>query len=581
MRGRLRATVRMVRAGNTAARVRVMRDGAAATRIAALGAGVRSGVLTTLERRPLDATALAAAAGAVDVALLEAFLRVLEANGLVRSVSGRWGITARARDVLADPVARAAALAYGGYHTDLYLGLPRQLSGGPARTDIADEGETIARLSEGFRPFVEEAVRGATRDVAPRRVLDVGCGSGHLLATMLDAAPGAVGLGIDSDGAAVDLARRSLAEAGLAGRAEVVQGDAAALGTLLGEHGGPADLALLANVIYYTPVAERASFLRTLASALRPGGTLLLVTSVAEPETFSRHFDLLLRAQGLGMELPDVEGLRAALGAAGFRDVVVERLAPGVPLVAVTAQARASAVVVPEAAAVPETAAPKAEALESPTEPAPPTPVEETPAVPHEIHLTGDDAADALLTSSPLALLIGMLLDQQVPMETAFAGPAKVRDRLGGLDAAAIAAMDPTALEDVCRTPPAVHRYPGAMAKRIQALCAVVVEEYDGDAAALWTRGAPDGAEVLRRLKRLPGFGEQKARIFLALLGKQLGLEAPGWREAAGPYGEEGTFVSVADVVDAESLGRVRETKRAAKAQAKATPKTTPKTQAG
>ena len=187
-----------------------------------------------------------------------------------------------------------------------------------------------------------------------------------------------------------------------------------------------------------------------------------------------------------------------------------------------------------------------------------------------DLHITGDPEADALLSTDPLALLVGMLLDQQVAMETAFAGPRKLRDRLGSLDPEVLALMDPEALTEVCRTPPAVHRYPGSMAGRIQALSAYLLEHYDGDAAALWTRGDPDGPEVLRRLRALPGFGEQKARIFLALLGKQRGLTADGWREAAGPYGEAGAYRSVADIVDADSLTRVRETKRAAKAAAKA-----------
>lgn len=188
-----------------------------------------------------------------------------------------------------------------------------------------------------------------------------------------------------------------------------------------------------------------------------------------------------------------------------------------------------------------------------------------------DLHITGDDAADALLSSDPLALLVGMLLDQQVAMETAFAGPLKIRERLGRLDAETLARTDPERLEEVFRTPPAVHRYPGSMAGRTQALSAYLLEHHDGDAAAIWTAGEPDGAEVRRRLEALPGFGKQKAAIFLALLGKQLDLRAPGWREAAGAYGEEGSFRSVADIVDADSLARVRETKRAAKAAAKAT----------
>ncbi|WP_154793167.1 HhH-GPD-type base excision DNA repair protein [Occultella kanbiaonis] len=187
-----------------------------------------------------------------------------------------------------------------------------------------------------------------------------------------------------------------------------------------------------------------------------------------------------------------------------------------------------------------------------------------------DLHLTGDADADTLLSSDPLALLIGMLLDQQVAMETAFIGPRKIAERVGGIDAATIAGMDPEEFSALCATPPAVHRFPGSMAGRIQALCAAIVTDYDGDAARIWTAGEPDGAEVLRRLKSLPGFGEQKAKIFLALLGKQAGLAAAGWRESAGAYGEAGSFRSIADVVDPESLLKVRETKRAAKAAAKA-----------
>lgn len=185
------------------------------------------------------------------------------------------------------------------------------------------------------------------------------------------------------------------------------------------------------------------------------------------------------------------------------------------------------------------------------------------------LHLTGDDDADALLTSDPFALLTGMLLDQQIAMETAFAGPAKLRDRLGRLDPKAIAEMDPEAFKAVVAERPAVHRFPGSMAKRIQELASAVVEEWGGDASAIWQRDAPDGPEVLRRLQALPGFGEQKARIFLALLGKRRGFAGPGWQTASEPYGEPGSYRSVADIIDAESLGKVRETKRAAKAAAK------------
>ncbi len=184
--------------------------------------------------------------------------------------------------------------------------------------------------------------------------------------------------------------------------------------------------------------------------------------------------------------------------------------------------------------------------------------------------MTGDAAADRLLDEDPFALLVGMLLDQQVAMETAFAGPAKIAERLGGLDPRRVADADPEEFAALCATPPAVHRYPGSMAGRIQAVARAVVDGYDGDVTRLWTDGDPDGATVLRRLKALPGFGDQKARIFLALLGKQRGVTPAGWREAAGAYGDD-EFRSIADVRDADSLGRVRETKKAAKAAAKAT----------
>ncbi|MFC9833118.1 HhH-GPD-type base excision DNA repair protein [Rhodococcus sp. NPDC127530] len=185
------------------------------------------------------------------------------------------------------------------------------------------------------------------------------------------------------------------------------------------------------------------------------------------------------------------------------------------------------------------------------------------------LNLVGDPDADALLASDPLALLIGMLLDQQVPMETAFAGPKKLDDRLGGLEVHRIAEMDPEGFAAVCSQTPAVHRFPGSMATRIQSLCGFLVENYDGSVEALWTSGDPDGREVLKRLKALPGYGDQKARIFLALLGKQIGVEPKGWREAAGDYGTEGSRRSIADVVDDKSLHEVREFKKAAKAEAK------------
>lgn len=185
------------------------------------------------------------------------------------------------------------------------------------------------------------------------------------------------------------------------------------------------------------------------------------------------------------------------------------------------------------------------------------------------LNLVGDPEADALLAEDPFALLIGMLLDQQVPMESAFAGPKKLVDRLGDLKVETIATADPEEFAAVCATTPAVHRFPASMAKRIQGLAEYLVENYDGKPDQIWRRGSPSGSEVLKRLKALPGYGDQKARIFLALLGKQMGVTPDGWRKAAGAYGDEGSRRSIADVVDEKSLLEVREFKKAAKAAAK------------
>jgi uncharacterized HhH-GPD family protein len=187
------------------------------------------------------------------------------------------------------------------------------------------------------------------------------------------------------------------------------------------------------------------------------------------------------------------------------------------------------------------------------------------------LRIAQDAAADELLGRDPLALLIGMLLDQQFPMERAFGAPRLLADRLGvdTLSAAHLAECDAEQLVQVFRGPPALHRYPGSMAARTQDLARLLVERYDGRAEAVWA-DVPDGATVLRRLRELPGFGAQKAKIFLALLGKQCGVTPPGWREAAGEYGEEGARRSVADITGPESLAEVRAFKQQAKQAAKA-----------
>ncbi|WP_165987774.1 HhH-GPD-type base excision DNA repair protein [Streptomyces sp. YIM 98790] len=187
----------------------------------------------------------------------------------------------------------------------------------------------------------------------------------------------------------------------------------------------------------------------------------------------------------------------------------------------------------------------------------------------HTVRLAQQPEADELLGRSPLAALVGMLLDQQIPMEWAFTGPYTIAVRMGAddLDAHEIAARDPEEFAALLSEKPAVHRYPGSMAKRVQQLCQFLVDHYGGDAAAVW-RDAADGRELLRRLNELPGFGKQKAQIFTALLGKRFGVTPEGWREAAGAYGEEGSYRSVADITGPESLARVRaykqEKKRAA-----------------
>ena len=184
------------------------------------------------------------------------------------------------------------------------------------------------------------------------------------------------------------------------------------------------------------------------------------------------------------------------------------------------------------------------------------------------LYLTGNLEADALLAGDPNALLLGMVLDQQIPMEKAFSGPAVIAQRMDGLDVRAIAATDPEVFKEICARPPAVHRFPGSMSGRVQSVCQVLVEQYDSDAANIWA-DVTSGSELLKRIAALPGFGAQKAGIFLALLGKQYGVTPDGWREAAGAWGEEGARRSVADVVDDESLGQVRATKKAVKAAAK------------
>lgn len=184
--------------------------------------------------------------------------------------------------------------------------------------------------------------------------------------------------------------------------------------------------------------------------------------------------------------------------------------------------------------------------------------------------LSGHKKADALISKDPLALLIGMLLDQQIPLEKAFKSPYDLKERLGGkLDVKHIATMDEAELDEIFKKPPALHRFPTANAKRVQELCRLIIDEYGGKADRVW-KDAADGEDLFRRVNALPGFGVQKSKIFIALLGKQLGVQPPGWQEAAGEFAAEGTFKSVADITSEETLLKVRQYKKEMKARARA-----------
>ncbi len=186
------------------------------------------------------------------------------------------------------------------------------------------------------------------------------------------------------------------------------------------------------------------------------------------------------------------------------------------------------------------------------------------------IHITGDVAADQILTDSPFAILVGMMLDQQYPMEHAFRGPAKVLDRLGTFEPGAIAEADPEQFAALCSTPPAIHRFPRSMSARLQELARLVVDKYDGDAARLWTEST-SGRDLLKRVQELPGFGKQKAQIFVSLLAKQLDVRPEGWEAVVGDYALEG-YRSVADVTDPASLQKVRAFKKEKKTAAATAP---------
>jgi SAM-dependent methyltransferase len=334
-----RVLAEVLRSGNLRARLRAARDGQAAVRLQLVAAASDLGVLDALVGGPVSTAALADRLGAPDPDLLAAYLRVVKAAGFIAG-EGSWALTKAGRAVADDDQVRAIYEGFGGYHTAVYRELRPLLSGGPRRRDFQEQAEVIARLSAVLEPLLHDLLTRTVRERRPRRVLDIGCGAGLHLAAMLEAAPEATGVGVDVDPDAAALALRTLSERGLAERAsvEVVDLRKALAAGRPGALTERIDLALLANVIYYVPVDERVELLRGVARMLAPGGALVIVTTVAGPQLFSRHLDLLLRAQQGRMELPAVDVLLGQLREAGLQPDPPERIGPaGAALNAVTA----------------------------------------------------------------------------------------------------------------------------------------------------------------------------------------------------------------------------------------------------
>jgi SAM-dependent methyltransferase len=337
---RARAAWTFFRAGDLRGRMRVIRDGQAAIRLHVVAAALETGLLDSLAGKPRSTADLARRVGVSDESVLDAFLRVVAASGLLAGGHGRlWRLSARGRRVVGDDLVRAGYEGFAGFHTGLYRDLRPLLAGGPRRRDVVERGAVIARISAAFEPFVVDLLVGEVAKRSPHRVLDVGCGAGLELAAVLEAAPGAEGVGVDTDADAAALAERTLAGRGLADRGRIIRAD---IREMLeegdtGPFAEPFDLALLANVVYYVPVGERAELFRGLGRLLSPGGVLLVITTVATDDLFSRHFDLLLRAQEGRMELPDAGHLAEQLAEAGLRPDPPRRIPPGSPIIALTA----------------------------------------------------------------------------------------------------------------------------------------------------------------------------------------------------------------------------------------------------
>ncbi len=325
------------RAGSARARRRAFFAAMSARRLALTAAGLQTGVLDALAHEPVPSEELAGHLEFTDHGTLDGFLAVLAADGLIRGNRNGWRLTRLGSGLVEDGTARAMIEAFDSYHTALYRELTVQLRGGPRRTDVTDSADLMARLTRVFEPWICDELTKVLSEVRPNRVLDIGCGSGALLAHMLVSAPEARGVGIDLT--AVNVAARTCAEAGVSARTDLALGDASALlweGKLAGP--GSIDVALAANVLYYLPTADLRELLASIAAVLRPGGVLVVVATELDDSVNSRHLDLLLRTQDSPMGLFPRQTMLEELESAGLRVGRVKRLAPGEPLVAVHAQ---------------------------------------------------------------------------------------------------------------------------------------------------------------------------------------------------------------------------------------------------
>jgi len=329
----VRTSIKVLRSGDVRGRLAAVRDGRAAIRLATVAAGLHTGVLEVLAGRAATVEEVAGQVGATDRDLLRAFLETLVTTKVAARRGDRYELTRRGDAVLEDRMVRATYTAFSDFHTGLYRDLGTQLAGGPSRDDVSRQAPVIAELSEAMQPFTDALLREVVADLRPGSVLDIGCGAGRQLATLLTAAPAARGVGIELDPESADLARRHLDDHGVADRVDVLTGDARELLDTV----EPVDLALLANVVYYVPVDERVDLFRAVHGRVRPGGAVVVVSTALLDDPFSRHFDLLLRAQQGRMELPDMQMLAGQLAEAGFVPGEPRRIAYGDPLTAVVA----------------------------------------------------------------------------------------------------------------------------------------------------------------------------------------------------------------------------------------------------